>query len=77
MPGRFPQLLKAAAVERAERRHKCRRDDDHVIRQGDLRITISVGRDVRRYCATCAAIILNNADAKISDLRAVLDTGLS
>jgi hypothetical protein len=77
VPGRFPQLLKTAVVERAERRHKCHRDDDHLIRQGDLRITISVGRDVRRYCVTCAATILNNADAKIGELRAVLDAGSS
>jgi len=72
MPGRFPEVLKTATVERAERLHKCHRDDDHVIRKGDLRITLAVGRDVRRYCAACAVVALEKGDAKIATLRAAL-----
>lgn len=75
MPGRFPELLKTSVVERAERTHRCHRDDDHVIRKGDLRMSVSVGRDVRRYCAACAAKALANADARMRALRTELETG--
>lgn len=72
MPGRLPELLKTSSVDRASRRHTCRRDEDHVIRSGDLRLTIKVGRDVRRYCASCAATILERGDEKIVKLRTEL-----
>ncbi len=51
----LPQLL----VERAERRHSCRQDDEHVILQGDIRLTMKDGREVRRYCLECAIRFLN------------------
>jgi len=73
MPGRYPELLKTAVVERAGRRAACHRDPRHTIRNGDLRLTIRVGRQVGRYCAACAGLILTRADQKIAALRVALE----
>jgi hypothetical protein len=72
MPGRLPEILKTSVVDRASRKHVCRRDEGHVIRSGDLRLTIKVGRDVRRYCADCAGAILDVGDRRSAKLRADL-----
>jgi hypothetical protein len=51
----LPQLF----IERAERRHTCRQHDGHVICQGDVRLTMKDGREVKRYCLECAIRFLN------------------
>jgi hypothetical protein len=57
--GRPKSFLPQLFVDRAERRHSCRQQDDHVILQGEIRLTMKDGREVKRYCLECAIKFLN------------------
>ncbi len=61
----LPQLI----VDPAERAHKCRHNKEHQILRGHTRLTIKDGRDVLRYCSSCAVKFLQ---ADLEEIRSVI-----
>lgn len=73
MGGRFPSLLKTSEVDVAQRRHECQRCGESVMK-GQRRLAITVDRDIRRYCTTCATTTLDAAERRLVELRAALES---
>lgn len=64
-------VLKHVCVEIAERRRKCHRDKKHSILKGHTCLVISGDGSFggsKNYCVQCAAIILDAAGTKHSEL---------
>jgi hypothetical protein len=66
--GRPKSFLPQLTIDRAERRHSCRQQDSHVILQGDARLTMKEGRDVKRYCLDCSIKFLSADQLRLVEL---------
>ena len=42
--------------------------------KGQRRLAITVDRDIRRYCTTCATTTLDAAERRLVELRAALES---
>ncbi len=71
MGGRFPSLVKTSEVDTVQRKHECQRCGATVVK-GERRLALTVGRDVRHYCMSCATRTLDAAEKRLAELRAAL-----
>ncbi|GMO32861.1 MAG: hypothetical protein Ta2B_13660 [Termitinemataceae bacterium] len=72
--GKRKSFLQSIEVETAQRAHSCQHNKNHRINNGDIRLSIKVGRSHERYCVECAKESLKADIAKLSEILQQLES---
>jgi hypothetical protein len=73
MPKAARDILLGISVEQAIRKRKCGREKSHLILAGATCLVINaMGKGEKSYCASCAEMIVEAANAKLQSLSIAL-----
>ena len=70
------RLILKCEVDKAQRKHVCKHNKNHVIQKGDLRLTLTLsdGRATKeRYCKECAIKMIEQSFEELNNLKNILE----